>query len=380
MNATLTSSEMARYARQTQVPGFGLEGQQKLRNAKVLMIGLGALGSPAAIHLAAAGVGQLTIVDPDVVDVTNLHRQPLHGESWIGQPKVESAAARLAETNPHVRIVIHRCKFTPDNAKSIATGHHVIVDGSDNFATRYLANDTAYHHGIPLVHGAVHRFEGRLSVFAPHLGGPCFRCLLPRIPPPNSIPVCAESGVLGMVPGIIGTMQALEVLKLLTNLGDVVHGRVLIHDALQNTMHSIRLRRDPECRLCGSGQPAITTLANEETLIESACNPFPGIGEIHAADLREWIGRGGDDMPFLIDVREDSERAVCQIEGSLHFPMSRFSDWIDQVPRDRRIVLYCQSGLRSERCATMLSTAGFSDISHLKGGILAWLSHEDVME
>ncbi len=271
MSGTLSAAERLRYSRHLLIPAVGEGGQLRLKNASVLLIGTGALGSPAALYLAAAGVGRLGLVDADVVDVSNLQRQILHGESWIGKPKLASAAARLREVNPHVEVELHPVRFTPDNALEIARAYEILVDGSDNFPTRFLANDTAFFLNKALVYGAIHRFEGQTGVFAPHLGGPCYRCLLPQMPAPGSVPSCQEAGVFGVLPGIIGSIQAMETLKLILGIGTVPLGKLTVYEALQSTFRSLKLNRDPQCRLCGD-HPEIHGIANAETTASATCD------------------------------------------------------------------------------------------------------------
>ena len=250
MGAQLSAAELLRYSRQTIIPGVGVEGQLRLKNAAVLLIGTGALGSPAAMYLAAAGVGRMGLVDPDVVDVSNLQRQILHGESWQGKPKLESAAARLREVNPHVHVECHSVRFSPENALEMAAGYELIIDGSDNFPTRFLTNDAAFLLRKPLVYGAIHRFEGQTAVFAPHLGGPCYRCLLPEMPPAGSVPSCQEAGVLGDLPGIIGSLQAMEALKVLTGFGEPLRGKLLVVDLRSMEFRQLVLPAQTDCPAC----------------------------------------------------------------------------------------------------------------------------------
>ena len=276
----LSPAELLRYSRHLLIPAVGEAGQLRLKNASVLLVGTGALGSPAALYLAAAGVGRLGLVDADVVDASNLQRQILHGESWIGKPKLDSAAARLREVNPHVSVELHPVRFTPENAMEIAGSYDILVDGSDNFPTRFLTNDTAFLLGKPLVYGAIHRFEGQTGVFAPHLGGPCYRCLLPHMPAPGSVPSCQEAGVLGVLPGIIGSLQAMETLKLILGIGTVPLGKLTCYDALNSAFRTLRLNRDPQCRLCGD-PPEILSVSNPETTASATCDFHPRTHGIH---------------------------------------------------------------------------------------------------
>lgn len=372
MQADLSTAELARYARHLLIPGVGIEGQARLKNASVLLIGTGALGSPAALYLAAAGIGRLGLVDADVVDVSNLHRQVLHGESWIGISKLESAAARLREINPHVKIDLHPVRFAPDNAIAIAAGYDVIVDGSDNFPTRFLTNDAAWFLKKPLVHGAIHRFEGQATIFAPHLGGPCYRCMLPEMPAPGSVPSCAEAGVLGVLPGIIGSIQAMETLKLILGIGELPLGKLTVYDGLKSSFRSLRIGRDPHCRLCGAS-PTIDSVANAETLASTTCAVSRDeVPAITVDRLREILNASFDGL--LIDVREPHEHAVSQIDGARLIPLRELPLQLDELPRDREIIVHCKSGARSARAVKLLLESGFPSVTNVQGGIDAWLA------
>jgi adenylyltransferase/sulfurtransferase len=372
MQADLSTAELARYARHLLIPEFGIEGQSRLKNASVLLIGTGALGSPAALYLAAAGVGRLGLVDDDVVDVSNLHRQVLHGESWIGKSKLESAAARLREINPHVEIDLHRVRFAPENAMAIAARYDVLVDGSDNFSTRFLTNDVAWFLKKPLVHGAIHRFEGQATVFAPHLGGPCYRCMLPEMPAPGSVPSCAEAGVLGVLPGIIGSIQAMETLKLILGIGELPLGKLTVYDGLKSSFRSLRIGRDPHCRLC-SASPTIDSVANAETLVSTTCAASRDEVPVITVDrLREILNASFDGL--LIDVREPHEHAVSQIDGARLIPLRELPSQLGELPRDREIIVHCKSGARSSRAVKLLLESGFPRVTNVQGGIDAWLA------
>jgi adenylyltransferase/sulfurtransferase len=377
--ADLTAAELDRYTRQTVLPEFGVAAQRRLKNSSVLCIGAGGLGSPAAIHLAAAGVGRITIVDPDTVERSNLHRQILHGESMLGRPKTESAAARLRDINPHVEILVHPVRFTPDNAMDIARGHDLIVDGSDNFPTRFLVNDVAFFLRIPQIFGAIQRFEGQLGVFAPHLGGPCLRCMMPSLPPPETIPSCAEAGVLGVLPGIVGTLQANEAIKLLTGLGDPAIGRLVHFDALSLRFRELPLARDPGCRLCG-GRPTISSPDNAETRTGSACPASePPVAEIDAAALHRRIASPTpekDGRLVILDVRSISERAETTIANSLHIPMRDLETAPDILTPESEIIVFCAHGIRSLTAARRLRNAGFRHVSHVAGGIREWIAKD----
>jgi adenylyltransferase/sulfurtransferase len=368
---SLTPDEMRRYARHLLIPAIGEAGQLRLKNTAVLLVGCGALGSPAAMYLAAAGIGRLGMVDSDTVDRSNLHRQIVHGESWIGKPKLESAAARLREINPHVHIEAHETRLTPDNAMRIAAGYDAIVDGSDNFPTRFLTNDTAYFLRIPLVFGAIHRFEGQTGVFAPHLGGPCYRCMLPEMPAAGSVPSCAEAGVLGVLPGIIGSIQAMEAIKLALGIGRPPLGKLTAYDALESRFRSITLVRDPACRLCGD-TPEIHSVHNPETQSQITCtSPSATMQTITTTELRKLLADGFNGL--LIDVREPHEHAMAAIDGARLIPLGTLMEHIGSLPADRDIIIHCKMGMRSARACEMLMDRGFTRVKNLLGGIDAWL-------
>lgn len=374
MSQSLSPAERLRYSRHLLIPAIGEEGQLRLKNASVLLIGCGALGSPAAMYLAAAGVGRLGLVDADTVDASNLQRQILHGESWLGKPKLESAAARLREVNPHVQVDLHSTRFTPDNAMDIAAGYDVLVDGSDNFPTRFLTNDTAFFQRKPLVYGAIHRFEGQTGVFAPHLGGPCYRCMLPHLPAPGSVPSCAEAGVLGVLPGIIGSIQAMEALKLLLGIGSPPLGKLTAYDALGSRFRTLALHHDPHCRLCGE-KPDITSVTNPETRAQDTCTTSSSTMQtITAAELRTLLA--GDFQGLLIDVREPHEHAMARIEGARLIPLGTLMEHINSLPSDRDIIVHCKMGMRSARACEMLMARGFTRVANVTGGIDAWLAEE----
>lgn len=373
MADALSPEERLRYSRHLLIPAVGEAGQLRLKRARVLLVGAGALGSPSALYLAAAGVGTLGIVDADVVDASNLQRQILHGGSWLGKPKLDSAVARLREVNPHVQILPHRVRFTPDNALEIASDYDLIVDGSDNFPTRFLTNDTAFFQKKPLVFGAIHRFEGQTGVFAPHLGGPCYRCLLPGLPPAGSVPSCQEAGVLGVLPGIIGSLQAMEAIKLLLGAGTIPLGRLTCYDALTSGFRSIRLHRDPRCRLCGDA-PEILSVSNPETRASASCDLSNETMEsITTTELRALLSKG-DFNGLLIDVREPDEYQVAHIEGSRLIPLATLGGELESLPRDRDILIHCKAGGRSARAVKLLLDHGFSRVKNVAGGMDVWLA------
>lgn len=366
----LTATELQRYARHLSIPGVGVEGQRRLKGASVLCIGTGALGSPVAMYLAAAGVGRLGLIDPDTVERSNLQRQILHGEAWVGKPKLESAASRLREINPEIQLDLHPVRFSPANALELVAQYDVVVDGCDNFPTRYLSNDACFLLGKPCVYGSIFRFDGQMSVFAPHLGGPCYRCMLPELPPPGAAPSCEEAGVLGVLPGIVGSLQAVEALKLLLGLGAPPLGKLLCYDALRSTFRTLNLRRDPACRLCGDA-PSIRSVDNPETRSAATCAmPEDSIPAISAAELAAKIDAG--EQPFLIDVREPQEEAEGVIPGAQLIPLATLQDHFAELPADREIYVHCRSGGRSSRAVKLLQQAGLPRAVNVAGGIQAW--------
>ena len=367
---TLSAEETGRYARQLALPEFGAAGQEKLRAARVLMIGAGGLGSPAALYLAAAGVGTIGLVDPDEVELSNLHRQILHGTPDAGRAKVESARDTLGAINPHVCIETFRERFSASNALDLARGWNLVVDGSDNFPTRYASNDACVALGIPNVFGSVWRFEGQVSVFAPHLGGPCYRCLNPQAPSPGSVPSCAEAGVLGVMPGLVGTLQALEAIKLLVGIGETLVGRLLHIDALTMKFREFSLRRDPHCARCAPGRRGLPV--TEEG---AACSVSPGIPEITVRDLLHV--RESGKRHLLLDVREPWELDVARIEPCMAIPMGEIPARTAEIPRDKAVYVLCHGGVRSARVVEFLRSQGFANAVNVRGGIAAWSAEID---
>jgi molybdopterin/thiamine biosynthesis adenylyltransferase/rhodanese-related sulfurtransferase len=356
----LTPSERSRYARHLILPQIGEEGQEKLKRASVVIVGAGGLGSPVALYLAAAGVGRIGLVDFDRVDVTNLHRQILYGTSDVGTPKLEAAQARLSDLNPDIRIETHEAMLSSSNAMETLDGYDLIVDGTDNFPTRYLVNDACVLLGKPNVYGSIFRFEGQVSLFdARH--GPCYRCLYPEPPPPNLVPSCAEGGVLGVLPGVIGTIQATEAIKWITGAGESLLGRLLLFDALQMSFRQLRLRKDPECAICGE-HPTVRELID----YEGFCNPAT-THDVTPAELTHMRDA------LLIDVREPHEWNAGHIEGARHIPLRQLPHNLESIPRDQDVILYCHVGSRSAMALEMLRGAGFQRARHLKGGYAAWL-------
>jgi adenylyltransferase/sulfurtransferase len=366
----LTAQERQRYSRHLLLPEVGVEGQRRLKAARVLCVGAGGLGSPAALYLAAAGVGTLGLVDFDVVDVSNLQRQIIHGTPDVGRSKLESARSRIEALNPEVRVETFDAHFSVTNAKTLVEGFDVIVDGTDNFPARYLVNDACVMYGRPNAWGSIFRFEGQASVFAAP-GGPCYRCLHPEPPPPGLVPSCAEAGVLGVLPGIIGTIQATEALKLILGIGESLIGRFLVYDALKMRFRELKLPKDPECPVCGP-RPAITTLR------ESAASCDTGGSRAREVSVRELKARiDSGRAPVILDVREPSEAAICSLPGARLIPLGELSRRIDELDPSAEIVVHCKSGGRSARAAAMLEERGFGHVSNLTGGILSWINEID---
>ena len=386
--AELTVDEVRRYSRHLIIPDVGMIGQKRLKNARVLMIGAGGLGSPGLLYLAAAGVGTIGIVEFDEVDESNLQRQVIHGQSDIGRPKAESARDSIAEINPLVNVIVHNERLDNDNVKQIFSGYDLIVDGTDNFATRYMVNDAAYFLGIPYVWGSIYRFDGQASVFAPSLAedAPCYRCLYPEPPPPGMVPSCAEGGVLGVLCASIGSIQTNEAIKLLTGIGEPLVGKLMIYDALEMEYRKLKVRKDPNCALCGEN-PTVTDLIDYDS--------FCGAVSTEAADaaagstisvtalegmLKEREAGARDFV--LIDVREPNEYEINQIPGSVLIPKGEFlnGNALGQLPAvdsGTQVVLHCKSGVRSAECLAVLKRAGYDDAVHVGGGVVAWVDQID---
>jgi molybdopterin/thiamine biosynthesis adenylyltransferase/rhodanese-related sulfurtransferase len=371
----LSVDEVRRYSRHLIIPDVGMAGQKRLKNAKVLCVGAGGLGSPALLYLAAAGVGTLGVIDFDVVDESNLQRQIIHGQSDVGRPKAESAAASVREINPLIDVIIHNEALSNDNVMDIFSGYDLIVDGTDNFATRYMVNDAAVLLGKPYVWGSIYRFDGQASVFwAEH--GPCYRCLYPEPPPPGMVPSCAEGGVLGVLCASIGSIQVNEAIKLITGIGEPLVGRLTIYDALEMNYRSVKVRKDPECPLCGKN-PTINELLEDYeafcgAISEEAADAVKD-STITAPELKDLLDTG--DI-FLVDVREPNEYEIVNIPGATLIPKGEFLSGaaLERLPQDKRIVLHCKSGARSAECLAIVKNAGFSDAAHLGGGVLAWVN------
>nr|WP_221376927.1 adenylyltransferase/sulfurtransferase MoeZ [Actinoplanes polyasparticus] len=377
--AELTVDEIRRYSRHLIIPDVGMDGQKRLKNSKVLVVGAGGLGSPALLYLAAAGVGTLGIVDFDTVDESNLQRQIIHGVSDIGRPKAESAAASIREVNPLVNVVIHNTALDVDNVKEIFSQYDLIVDGTDNFATRYMVNDAAVLLGKPYVWGSIYRFDGQASVFWEE-HGPCYRCLYPEPPPPGMVPSCAEGGVLGVLCASIGSIQVNEAIKLLTGIGEPLVGRLMVYDALEMEYRKIKVRKDPNCALCGEN-PTVTELLED---YEDFCGAVSPEAEeatldatITARELKDWQDSGKD--LFLVDVREPAEWEINRIPGATLIPKGEIlsGEALARFPQDRQIVLHCKSGVRSAEALAALKAAGFKDAVHVQGGIVSWVNTVD---
>jgi sulfur-carrier protein adenylyltransferase/sulfurtransferase len=374
----LSVDEVKRYSRHLIIPDVGMTGQKRLKNAKVLVVGAGGLGSPALLYLAAAGVGTLGIVDFDVVDESNLQRQIIHGVSDIGKPKAESARDSIQEINPYVEVILHEERLDSDNALDIFRPYDLIVDGTDNFATRYLVNDACVLLNKPYVWGSIYRFDGQASVFWAEYG-PCYRCLYPEPPPPGMVPSCAEGGVLGVLCASIGSIQVTEAIKVITGIGDPLVGRLMIYDALEMSYRSVKVRKDPECPVCGKN-PTITELIDYEAFCgavsDEAQEAVQG-STITARDLKTMMDNG--DNIFVVDVREPNEYEIVSIPGATLIPKGEFLSGaaLEKLPQDKRIVLHCKSGARSAEALAVVKDAGFSDAVHVGGGVLAWVNQVD---
>ena len=374
----LSVDEVKRYSRHLIIPDVGMTGQKRLKNAKVLVVGAGGLGSPALLYLAAAGVGTLGIVDFDVVDESNLQRQVIHGVSDVGHLKAESARDSIREINPYVNVVLHTERLDSDNAMEIFAPYDLIVDGTDNFATRYLVNDAAVLLGKPYVWGSIYRFDGQASVFWAEYG-PCYRCLYPEPPPPGMVPSCAEGGVLGVLCASIGSIQVNEAIKVITGIGEPLVGRLMIYDALEMSYRTVQVRKDPECPVCGKN-PTITELIDYEAFCgavsEEAQEAVQG-STITARDLKNMMDAG--ENIYVVDVREPNEYEIVSIPGATLIPKGEFISGaaLEKLPQDKRIVLHCKSGARSAEALAVVKDAGFADAVHVGGGVLAWVSQID---
>jgi adenylyltransferase/sulfurtransferase len=377
----LSNDEILRYSRHLIIPEVGIEGQQKLKAAKVLLVGTGGLGAPLALYLAAAGVGKIGLVDFDTVDLTNLQRQVIHFTADVGRKKLDSAAEKMKAINPNVEIVRHEVALTSENALDILKDYDLVVDGTDNFPTRYLVNDACVLLGKPNVYGSIFRFEGQATVFA-YEGGPCYRCLYPEPPPPGLVPSCAEGGVLGILPGTIGLIQATETVKLILGIGEPLVGRLLLYDALGMRFRELKLRKNPECPVCGT-DPTVTKLIDYHQFC-GVPQPGPAApaletkvneGEIDVVELKQKIDRGDDFV--LIDVREPHEYRICNIPGAQLIPLGEFPKRVGELDAAADIVIHCRSGVRSAKACAVLRQAGFQHVRNVVGGILAWSDKVD---
>jgi adenylyltransferase/sulfurtransferase len=373
----LTHEEILRYSRHLLIPEVGLEGQRKLKASSVLVIGTGGLGSPVALYLAAAGVGRIGLVDYDVVDSSNLQRQIIHGTSRVGQLKVESARQRMLDLNPDIEVEIYNEPFTSENAMRIARGYDVLIDGTDNFPTRYLTNDLCVFLGIPNVYGSIFRFDGQVSVFDARRG-PCYRCLFPEPPPPGLVPSCAEGGVLGVLPGTIGTLQATEALKLLLGIGEPLIGKLLLYNALDMSFEFVNLKKNPKCRVCGP-EADVKELIDYEEFCGVPGHDHEegsaGVGwDITASELAERLKRNG---LKLLDVREPHELEISSLPGAINIPLGQLAARLSELDSAQEMVVFCKAGTRSARALELLVSAGFRKVKNLKGGINAWAREVD---
>ena len=374
----LSNEEVLRYSRHLIMPEVGMDGQQKLKAARVLCIGTGGLGSPVALYLAAAGVGHLGLVDFDVVDFTNLQRQIIHFTSDVGRPKLQSATEKIAAINPFVEVKTFETKLTSENALKIFADFDIVIDGTDNFPTRFLVNDACVFTGKPNVYGSIFRFEGQASVFAAK-DGPCYRCLYPEPPPPGLVPSCAEGGVLGILPGLVGLIQATEAIKLILGSGEPLVGRLLLVDALGMKFRELKLRKNPDCVVCGT-HPTVTTLIDYEEFCglrgqeKPVTTNQPGVPEITVEELKARLD-AKDDL-FILDVREPHEFKICNLNGYL-IPLAELPKRVQELDPAKEMVVHCRSGARSAKAVAFLRQAGFTKATNLKGGILAWADRID---
>ncbi len=381
----LTIDEVRRYSRHLIIPDVGMAGQKRLKNAKVLVIGAGGLGSPALLYLAAAGVGTLGIAEFDEVDESNLQRQIIHQQSDIGKSKAQSAKESVLETNPYVNVVLHEERLDNDNVMGVFEGYDLIVDGTDNFATRYMVNDAAYFLGIPYVWGSIYRFDGQASVFAPTLAedAPCYRCLYPEPPPPGMVPSCAEGGVLGVLCASIGSIQVNEAIKLITGIGEPAVGQLVIYDALELSWRKLKVRKDPSCALCGE-HPTVTELIDYDAFCgavsEEAAEAAAGstISVVQLEHMLKERDEGTRDF-VLVDVREPNEYEINKIPGSVLIPKGDFLNGsaLEQLPSDKQIVMHCKTGVRSAETLAIVKGAGYADAVHVGGGVAAWVNQID---
>jgi sulfur-carrier protein adenylyltransferase/sulfurtransferase len=378
-NIDFSNDEIARYSRHLIMPEVTLEGQKRIKAASILCIGTGGLGSPIALYLAAAGIGRLGLIDFDVVDFSNLQRQILHGTDDVGRKKLNSAKDRVKAVNPNVQVDLHDCVFRSENAMKIVQDYDIVVDGTDNFPTRYLSNDVCVLAKKPNVYGSIFRFDGQCTVFAPHLGGPCYRCMFPEPPPPGMVPSCAEGGVLGVLPGIIGVLQAIEAIKLIIGIGDSLIGRLLSFDALKLRFREFKIRKDPKCPICGD-HPTIHELIDYDQFCgipqaDAEAAKEMDVPTISATELRAKLDRKEEFV--LVDVREPFEYEICNIPGSKLIPLGELPARLSELDSADDIVLHCKVGGRSAKALKVLQEAGFRKLSNLRGGITAWADEVD---
>ncbi len=373
----LSPNEVARYSRHLIMPEVGVEGQQRLKASSVLLIGAGGLGSPLGLYLAAAGVGRIGLIDFDVVDFSNLQRQVLHGTPDVGRPKLHSARDRLRAINPEVRLDLYEARLSSANALQLFEPYDIVIDGTDNFPTRYLVNDACVLLKKPNVYGSIFRFDGQASVFYPGKG-PCYRCLYPEPPPPGEVPSCAEGGVLGILPGLIGCVQATEAVKLILGKGTPLVGRLLLYDALEMTFREFKVRRNPKCPACGD-HPTVTKLIDYEQFCGMRGQEAPAVtsadGETTVEELKARIDRG--EKVFILDVRNPPEYQICRIPGSTLLPLPELPQRLGELDKNREMVVHCKSGMRSQKAIAFLRQHGFTKLSNLQGGILAWADRID---
>jgi molybdopterin/thiamine biosynthesis adenylyltransferase/rhodanese-related sulfurtransferase/molybdopterin converting factor small subunit len=371
---TLSNEEILRYSRHLIIPEVGIEGQKKLKAAKVLLVGAGGLGAPLGLYLAAAGVGRIGLVDFDTVDFTNLQRQVIHSTKDVGRNKIDSAAEKMLAINPNVRIAKHNVALSSENALDILKDYDLVVDGTDNFPTRYLVNDACVLLNKPNVYGSIFRFEGQATVFA-YEGGPCYRCLYPEPPPPGLVPSCAEGGVLGILPGTIGLIQATETVKLILGIGEPLVGRLLLYDALGMRFRELKLRKNPECPVCGEHRTITKLIDYQQFCGIPAQEPKVTEGEIEVTEVKAMLDRG--DSFVLLDVREPHEYQIASIPGAKLVPLGEVARRLDEFDKNADIVIHCKSGMRSAKACGILKQAGFEHVRNMKGGILAWSDQVD---
>ena len=378
MFTELSKEEIQRYSRHLILPEVGMEGQLKLKNAKVLLVGAGGLGAPLGLYLAAAGVGKIGMVDFDVVDFSNLQRQVIHGTKDVGRKKLDSAADSMLDINPHMEIVKHDVALTSENALDIIKDYDMVADGTDNFPTRYLVNDACVLLKKPNLYGSIFRFEGQATVFA-YPGGPCYRCLYPEPPPPGLVPSCAEGGVLGILPGIIGLIQATETVKLILGVGDLLVGRLVLYDAFAMKFRELKLRRNPECPVCGD-HPTVTKLIDYHQFCgvpQTAAAPEPVAAgtEIDPVEVKAKLDRG--EKFLFLDVREPHEHKICSLPGTKLIPLGEVAKRLNEIPKDEPVIVHCKSGGRSAKACDLLRQAGYKNVLNMKGGTLLWSDKVD---